>query len=452
MSAVESAQRAARLTDPIGHGLGLLGMIGGMLLGAVVGAVLLAGAIATGGALLIAVAAFAAVGCVAGGGLAGGQLVRGLQTAMGLPDPQTGVLGPVASLNVRIGNLFAARVTDTAVACDGLMTLMHPIPIPLVPIAEGAQTVKINNLLAARVTSKLVCGAKIKDGEPTVVIGGPTQRVLPVHDPEEELETVLKYAMAVSMIGVIILQPEAIVFIAGFMVVNEAAGEIGDMIGPGWRDILQGALGLGVLAFGGVRGARELGRGPLEGEGGRPGVFGADREGPAGGRAGVAHTDEAINARARNISERTGIPEEDVAAALKHFRQDEHLLADGEGNVRRSTFDRDPNDEALFQKIDNGEPLTADEQRYLNELIRHESREGQILRENGPELNQAYENGTLEQKLANDLEGTGMSREDAARLIASEPKPITPYRYAHIMAHKTGGPNPKPPSSFTYDE
>ncbi len=261
MSAVESAQRAARLTDPIGHGLGLLGMIGGMILGAVVGAILVAGAIATGGALLIAVASFAAIGCVAGGGLAGGQLVRGLQKATGLPDPQTGVLGPMASLNVRIGNLFAARVTDTAVECDGLMTLIHPIPIPLVPIAEGAQTVRINNLLAARVTSKLVCGAKIKDGEPTVVIGGPTQRVLPVHDPEEELGAVLGKMLLVSLIGVVILQPEAIIPILGFMVLNEAAGDLADAIwGPdsGARDIVQGLLGLGAIVAMGARGLKGL--------------------------------------------------------------------------------------------------------------------------------------------------------------------------------------------------
>lgn len=111
MSAVESAQRAARLTDPIGHGWEMLGMMGVMSLGAVIGVVLLAGAILTGGALL---GVIAAVACVAGGGLAGGQLAQGLQKATGQPDPQTGILGPIASPNVRIGKLFATRATDTA--------------------------------------------------------------------------------------------------------------------------------------------------------------------------------------------------------------------------------------------------------------------------------------------------------------------------------------------------
>jgi hypothetical protein len=49
MSAVESAQQAARLTDPVGHGLGMLGMIGGAILGAVAAGLLIAGGIVTGG-------------------------------------------------------------------------------------------------------------------------------------------------------------------------------------------------------------------------------------------------------------------------------------------------------------------------------------------------------------------------------------------------------------------
>ncbi len=250
MSAVESAQRAARLTDPIGHGWEMLGMMGVMSLGAVIGVVLLAGAILTGGALL---GVIAAVACVAGGGLAGGQLAQGLQKATGQPDPQTGILGPIASPNVRIGKLFATRATDTALSCDGIMTLLHPLPIPMVPIAEGAKTVLINNLPAARVTSKLVCGAKIKDGEPTVVIGGPTKRLLKVHD-EEELSAVLNKMMLVSMFGVVLLEPLAIIPILGFLVVNEGVGDLADkMFGKdsGARDIAQGLLGLGALVGGG---------------------------------------------------------------------------------------------------------------------------------------------------------------------------------------------------------
>jgi hypothetical protein len=88
MSAVESAQQAARLTDSVGHGLGMLGMIGGAILGAVAAGLLIAGGIVTGGALIAVVVA----GCVAGGGLAGGQLLRGIQRAAGLSNPTTGKL------------------------------------------------------------------------------------------------------------------------------------------------------------------------------------------------------------------------------------------------------------------------------------------------------------------------------------------------------------------------
>jgi uncharacterized Zn-binding protein involved in type VI secretion len=159
MSAVESAQQAARLTDPVGHSLGLLGMIAGAIVGAVVGAILIAGAVATGGALLIALSVAAAGACVAGGGLAGGQLVRGIQTAAGLSYPTSGVITTMGSPNVRIGNLFAARaMQDMAVPCNGYF--FSPFTHGPMAIAEGAKTVRINNLLAARVTSKLTCGAE----------------------------------------------------------------------------------------------------------------------------------------------------------------------------------------------------------------------------------------------------------------------------------------------------
>ena len=269
MSAVDAAQRAARVTDPIAHSLSMLGMLAGMLIGAVVGAILIVGAIATGGALLIVLAACAGAGAVAMGGLSGGQLVRGLKTAFGLPDPQTGVLGPMGSPNVLIGNLFAARMTDLAVACDGLMTLFHPIPFPAVPIAEGAHTVRFNNLPAARVTSKLFCGAQIKDGEPTVVIGGPTERDPDYIDPEEMLQTGLEYLLIGSLVGVGVLT-----FAIGGSARRSGAGRRRrGLLGrerdrrrhrrhdrPRLAGHLTGVTRAGAVVAGGVRGARELGR------------------------------------------------------------------------------------------------------------------------------------------------------------------------------------------------
>jgi hypothetical protein len=115
MSAVDSAQQAARLTDPVGHGFGMLGMVGGALLGAVAGALLIAGGVVTGGVLIAVVAA----GCVAGGGLAGGQLLNGIERAGGLSRPTTGNIAN-GSGDVFIGSLPAARADlDYAAECNG---------------------------------------------------------------------------------------------------------------------------------------------------------------------------------------------------------------------------------------------------------------------------------------------------------------------------------------------
>ncbi len=197
----DAPQQAARLTDPVGHGLGIVGMLAGAMLGAVVGAILVLGAIATGGALLIALAVCAAAASIGGAGLAGGQIARALQHACGLPNPTTGALASVGSPNIFIGNKPAARaLADMAAACSGLGGVVH-FPIPMAPIADGAKTVKFNNLYAARVTSKLVCAAEITMGEPTVVIGGPTIRVLEVTDIEAMLEKGLTYLMWGGIIG-----------------------------------------------------------------------------------------------------------------------------------------------------------------------------------------------------------------------------------------------------------
>src|SRR5262245_10694195 len=249
MSAVESAQQAARLTDPVGHGLGMLGMIGGAILGAVAAGVLIAGGIVTGGALIGVVVA----GCVAGGGLAGGQLLRGIQRASGLSNPTTGKLG-MGSVNVRIGSRPAARAkVDFAGGCNGLP--LNHFPQSMVPIAEVSATVRINGMLAARVTSRLVCGAPIIEGKENVYIGGPTEQVLPIYDTEEWVETGLMLLGGAALVGGAVLAALAGgaallgfgAWTAGGMIGFEGLGWIGDQMGPGWRDIFQGGAGLVLL-------------------------------------------------------------------------------------------------------------------------------------------------------------------------------------------------------------
>jgi uncharacterized Zn-binding protein involved in type VI secretion len=262
-----SAQQAARITDPVTHGLGMLGIIGGMLIGAVVAAILIVSLPVTAPALVVGITAAAAVGAVAGGGLAGHQLLQGIQRACSLPSPATGIIGVSGSPNVRVGNLLAARVVaDMAVPCNGLFGVNHlPIPpLPPAPIAEGAETIRINNFLAARVTSKVVCGASIKQGSLTVYYGGPTKRLLAVFDLEEMMMSVLGFLAKASLIAIAIMTiPLGIGAMAtfaaifgGFMAVNYGLGVLGDKIGPGWKDMLQGGFGLAAIVGGAKLGSK----------------------------------------------------------------------------------------------------------------------------------------------------------------------------------------------------
>ena len=277
----DEPKQAARLSDPVEHGLGMLGMIGGMLLGAAVGAILVAATVATGGgALALAIAAVGAVGATAGGGLAGGQLMNGLSTIIGLGGVTTGNILPATSPNVLIGMLPAARAQLDAAVCNGLYMLNH-FPVPRCAIATGAATVLINGLPAARQSDKLQCASKIEKGEPTVLIGGPTVQVLPIHDAEEALRGFLSTVALVSLLAAAVLLGggfiagaicgavvlEAVATAAVFFVGFEALGELGDKIGPGWRDTLQGGFGIAALVGGGVKGLRSIETGrPVIGE------------------------------------------------------------------------------------------------------------------------------------------------------------------------------------------
>ncbi|MFO0603527.1 MAG: glycohydrolase toxin TNT-related protein [Polyangiales bacterium] len=255
-------EEAARFTDPITHGLGMLGMVAGAIAGAVVGAALIAGAVATGGTLLIAMSVCAAGASVAGGGLAGGQLARGIAAVANL-SPTTGALGSGSWDTYAVDLRSARTVVDFAAACHGLYGVNH-FPLTLVPIAEGSATVFINDQHASRVKDKLVCGAAIKDGADTVIIGGDTKRVLPVYDAEAALEEALNVLLMGSLAGMFVLSfplgmtAELIAGVAVFAGLNEGVGWLGDQIGPGWRDVFQGTLGLAALGVTGRTAFREL--------------------------------------------------------------------------------------------------------------------------------------------------------------------------------------------------
>jgi uncharacterized Zn-binding protein involved in type VI secretion len=276
-----SAQAAARLGDEIAHEFGLAAMIAGAVAGAVVGVAIVEATAVTGGLAAVIIA-----GCVAGGGLAMGQIASGLKTIFNLPEPTSGILG-MESPNVLTNLRPAARaVLDFAAGCTGIPINHFPMMAP-VPLAEGSSTVIINGMPASRLKSKLVCGAHVKSASPDVVIGGETVRMLPVFDLEGWFKTGLEIlgmgaliagGLFAAVAGVAALGTYA-VFIVGGGLVFEGLGQLGDALGPGYRDLFQGVAGMGLLLAGPKMAARapreptpsELAR-SWQGKGDYPGI------------------------------------------------------------------------------------------------------------------------------------------------------------------------------------
>jgi uncharacterized Zn-binding protein involved in type VI secretion len=245
------AQAAARLGDEIAHGFGVMSMIAGAVAGALIGAAVIAATVATGG---VAVAIMA--GSIAAGGLSMFQIVKGLNTLFNLPEPTTGKLLK-GSFNVYINGLNAMRAgEDIASSCTGF-PMTHPMwPFPVL-IAEGSATVFINGKPAARLHSKMVCGAHIKSGSPNTFIGGPTVSVAFVLDIEGwvhsglELVGLLAAGAALVMAAMVGLAVLVEFVVIGGLVLGGMTllGELGDRLGPGYRDLLQGVAGMAMLGL-----------------------------------------------------------------------------------------------------------------------------------------------------------------------------------------------------------
>jgi uncharacterized Zn-binding protein involved in type VI secretion len=246
------AQAAARLGDEIAHGFGVAAMIAGAVAGALIGAAVIAATVATGGLAVVIMA-----GSIAAGGLSMFQIVKGLCTIFNLPEPTTGKL-LMGSFNVYINGLNAMRAgEDIASSCTGL-PLNHPMwPFPVL-IAEGSATVFINGKPAARLHSKMVCGAHIKSGSPNTFIGGPTLSVAFVLDIEGWMHTGLETLGLLAAGGALILAGMAgLAVLAEFVLVGGLVlggmallGDLGDRLGPGYRDLLQGVAGMALLGLG----------------------------------------------------------------------------------------------------------------------------------------------------------------------------------------------------------
>lgn len=227
-------------------------MIGGAVAGALIGAAVVAATVATGGVALAIMA-----GSIAAGGFSMFQIIKGLSTIFKLPEPTTGVLIH-GSFDVYVNSRKAMRAgEDVSSSCSGL-PLNHPTwPFPVL-IAEGSATVYINGKPAARLHSKMVCGAHIKTGSENTFIGGTTLAVAFVLDIEGWMHTGLEVlGMIAAGAGLVLAAITGAAALAGFVKIGLAImggiallGEVGDRLGPGYRDLLQGVAGMVLLGLG----------------------------------------------------------------------------------------------------------------------------------------------------------------------------------------------------------
>lgn len=179
-----TALEAARLGDSIGHSSAW----SGLLTGAVVGVALAATAVAvvgTGGVAAVFIGAgIAAAG--AGGGLAGayiGELIPGdVKGTVATGSPDT-FLGKERRSAVRAG------LDIVACADDGV-----------VRIAQGSATTFVNGKPLARSTEKTECGAILREGIATVIIGGDTA-LAPGMAVADEVPPWVKTTLTVVMWG-----------------------------------------------------------------------------------------------------------------------------------------------------------------------------------------------------------------------------------------------------------
>jgi len=143
------------------------------------------------------------------------------------------------------------------------------------------------------------------------------------------------------------------------------------------------------------------------------------------------------------IARETGFARAEIEAAKRNLMLDEHILVDdATGALYRSRFEPIPEVSKVWGRAARGEKIATSEREFLKKLVRHEHLEGEILSSQARTLDQAFLRGELEVNLRKVLESRGWDSTKIDRLLRSEPKPMTPYRYAHIVAHVSGGPNP----------
>lgn len=143
------------------------------------------------------------------------------------------------------------------------------------------------------------------------------------------------------------------------------------------------------------------------------------------------------------IAGQTGFSRAEVEAAKRNLMFDEHILVDDvTGALYRWRFAPFEDIANLWGRAARGEALTEADRQFLRSLIRHEQAEGAILSASGRTLEQAFLRGELERRLRTFLQSKGWNQAKIEQMLAAEPRPVTPYRYAHIVSHLSGAPNP----------
>ncbi|MVN88097.1 hypothetical protein GO986_15195 [Deinococcus sp. HMF7620] len=141
------------------------------------------------------------------------------------------------------------------------------------------------------------------------------------------------------------------------------------------------------------------------------------------------------------IAKLVGMPEEEVLLAKQHLMVRYQLIRLDDGIIRVSRFEPNVEDAILWQRVTNGEELKEIEIKYLRMLVKHEHEEAKILSIHPGLMTEFLEKGDLFERLVVDLKIKGL---DTDKLLLDEGKlrPVTPYRYAHIIAHQSGARQP----------
>jgi uncharacterized Zn-binding protein involved in type VI secretion len=234
MTALEAAQRG----DQIGHTAAWTGLVTGLAAGLAIG---------LGVALLVTTGP---LGAVAIAGIIGsGTSVALVGKSIG-ERKSGGAHGPITtgSSNTFLGRAArrAARAGDDSIDC-----FLHGAE----RLAQGSATVHVNGKMFARRTEKTTCSGVVRDGCPTVLVGGPTATDPDVKIKDEVPDWVVKTLQVIS-VGTAIFTGVGIWYNMGLFTWAGFWAGVGSYVGPLIGGGLGGWIGAKIgRAIGGETGA-----------------------------------------------------------------------------------------------------------------------------------------------------------------------------------------------------